>query len=169
MTQTSPFELQVGHKFYSAYCFNKTWDYIEKPVRTEAENREMIHTCLASLWHWSQRDDVTPKNWSIGYWQASRVFALAGVADAARTYGRLSLEKSKGLEPFYVGYAYEALARSEKTAGNTAKMREYLDAAVEQCAKVTDAEARNQLTTDLQIYRMTLQTVWHLTGVDKYG
>jgi hypothetical protein len=150
MGTTPPFEMQTGHKFYSAFCFSKTWDFIDRPVRTEQENLSMLHSCLASLWHWSQRDDVTPKHRSIGYWQASRVFALLGKADDARTYGQLSLDNSGELEPFYVGYAYEALARSEQVAGDTSRMEEYLKAAREQCEKVTDTDSRKQLEEDLK-------------------
>ena len=150
MSKTPTFELQEAHKYFAAHCFNSTLDFIEKKSHTPEEVDQMIQLCMTSLWHWSQRTDATPKNFAVGYWQASRVFALAGKVDEARKYGQLSLEKGQGLEPFYVGYAYEALARSEMVAGNRRKMNEFLGKARELCTKVTDAEEKKLLTNDLE-------------------
>lgn len=149
MNKKPTFDVEEAHRYFSAYCFNKTWNYIEKQDRTVQECEEMLHTCLASMWHWAQRTDVTPKNSSVGYWQASRVHALLGRADDARRYGQLSLEKSAGLEPFYVGYAYEALARSEMIAGNHTKKAEYVAMARKLCDAVSDQESKKLLVADL--------------------
>ena len=142
MSKPPVFDEQEAHKYFSAHCFNKTWNFIDKPARTVEEGEEMLRTCLASLWHWSQRTDVSPTNLCVGYWQASRVFALLGKTDDARRYGKLSLEHSKGLEPFYEGYAYEALARSEMTAGDQVKMNDYLSKAQSLCAGIVDRESK---------------------------
>ncbi len=149
MNKLPSFDLAESHRYFAAHCFNKTWDFIDKPSRTEEEGEEMLHTCLASLWHWSQRDDATTENFSVGYWQASRVFALLGRADDARKYARRSLEKSRGLAPFYEGYAYEALARSESVAGNHEKVKEYLAQARKLCETVKDEESKKLLLGDL--------------------
>lgn len=149
MIKLPSFELAESHRYFAAHCFNKTWDFIDKPSRSEEEEEAMLHTCLASLWHWSQRDNVTAENFSVGYWQASRVFALLGRADDARKYARRSLEKSRGLAPFYEGYAYEALARSESVAGNHEKVKEYLAQARKLCEAVEDVESRKLLSEDL--------------------
>jgi hypothetical protein len=78
----------------------------------------MIRLTHASIWHWTQREDCKSTNLSIGYWQASRVYALAGRIEDARRYGELCLKHSHQEVPFYLGYAYEALARAEKLAAN---------------------------------------------------
>ncbi len=150
MNTTPAFDLQEAHKYFAAHCFNRTWDFISKQKRTSEEDDQMIQACLASLWHWSERADVTPKNFSIGYWQASRVYALAGRVDDARRYAQLSLEKSQGLEPFFEGYAYEALARSEMVAGNRAQMSGYLIKAQKLCDSVPDPESKKMLQADLE-------------------
>ena len=85
------FDLATAHEHFSVACFNQVWGLIDKPNRTPAEDQEMVELCLASLWHWSQRDDCTPTNLSIGYWQASRVYALLGQAENAMQYARLCL------------------------------------------------------------------------------
>ena len=73
----SDFDPAKAHNF-SAHCFNIEWELIDKPERTPAENEQMILYALASLWHWTQRPDCSTTNLSIGYWQAARVYALAG-------------------------------------------------------------------------------------------
>ena len=81
------------------------------------------------MWHWSQRADCTPTNLSMSYWQTSRVFALLGQVENARRFAQrcLQVSQSEGIEPVYLGYAYEALARAEMVAGDREKMREYLE------------------------------------------
>ena len=151
MAQEPDFDLQAAHKYFSAWCFNHAWDLIAKPNRTPAEDEEMLNLGLASLWHWTQRKDHTLVNLSVGYWQVSRIYALLGQAENSRKYGRLSLDILQGEEvlPFYVGYAYEALARAEAVAGNQAKMEEYLKKARRVAEILPDPEDKKQLLDDL--------------------
>ena len=113
----------------------------------------MLHTAIASLWHWTQRDDSTNENLSIGYWQVSRVYNLIKQPNNARTYGLLSLQYARELSPFLRGYAYETLARSEMQAGNRVAMYYYLDQAREMARQITDEEDRHLLLTDLESIR----------------
>ena len=151
MVKKPDFDLQAAHKYFAAYCFNSAWDLIEKPDRTPEEDQQMIRLSLASQWHWTQRDDYTRKNASIGTWQVSRVYAILGEADNARRYGQLCLETSDSeeIEPFYLGYAYEALARAESVAGNHEKMNAYLIRARQAASQVKKAENRKWLEDDL--------------------
>jgi len=141
--------IAAAHKYFSANCFNAAWDLIDKKDRTVEETEQMIQLCQASLWHWSQREDNTDQNRSVGYWQASRVYALAGQLGGARRYGKLSLEAASECPPFYRGYAYEALARAEMLAGDRPRMKEYLSLAREQADAVKDLKARQALEADL--------------------
>ena len=151
MPKKHDFELQAAHKYFSAHCFNAAWDLIDKPDRTPEEDQQMIQLNHASMWHWTQRDDFTRKNASIGYWQASRIYALIGEADNARKYGQLCLEVSDSdeLEPFYLGYAYEALARAESVAGNKEDINQYLKKAREAARRVKKSDNRKWLEDDL--------------------
>ena len=149
MPKKPDFDLAAAHKYFAANCFNETWGIIDKADRTPEDDQMMIQTCQASLYHWSQREDITDQNRSVGYWQAARVYALVGQADIARQYGQWSLDSAKNEPPFYSGYAYEALARAEMAAGNKEAMADYLAKAKEQAAKVTDAESKKWLEKDL--------------------
>jgi hypothetical protein len=147
------FDIAAAHKYFSAYCFNTAWDYIDKPNRTSEDDQTMIQLCLAALWHWSQRPDCSPRSLAIGYWQASRIYSLLGQVNNARRYALLSLEVSQNEEPFYIGYAYEALARAELVAGNRQQMQDYLEKAQKFAAQVTDPEEKQLLDADLETIR----------------
>jgi hypothetical protein len=149
MPAAPTFDLAAAHKYFAAECFNKAWDLIEKTERTPEEDRLMVALNQASLFHWLNRADCTSENLSVGFWQASRIQALLGSADDARRQAETSLSYSQSLEPFYVGYAYEALARAEFMAGNSAKGDEHLQSAQRHAANVESADRKTMLLKDL--------------------
>jgi hypothetical protein len=61
----------------------------------------------------------------------------------------VTLLYSADLEPFYVGYAYEALARAESLAGNVSKAAEYIQNAGKYAAQITKPEDQKLLLDDL--------------------
>lgn len=151
MPEQPSFDIRAAHRYFSAECFNRAWDLIENPDRTPQENEEMIRLAMASLYHWTQREDCTPTNYSISYWQLSRIYSLLNQADNARHYGEICLETSQGegILPFYLGYAYEALARAEAIAGDAEKMAAYLENARQIAERIPDPGERKQLLDDL--------------------
>jgi len=149
MADKPSFDIEHAHKFFSAHCFNRAWQLIEKPDRTSEDDEQMIRLAQVSLWHWAQRVDCTGKNLSIGYWQASRIYAMLGEAGNARKYAQLCLENAPSHEPFHLGYAYEALARAESIAGNDANANEYLVEAWRHAEEVTGAKDKQLLVDDL--------------------
>ncbi|HTX90824.1 MAG TPA: hypothetical protein VMC09_06365 [Anaerolineales bacterium] len=151
MSKTPDFDVAKAHRFFAADCFNHAWDLIDKPSRTPEEDRTMLQLGLASLWHWSQVPDRTPVNLSVGHWQAARIYALLGQSDPAREHGELCFQTAHegGDLPFYLGYAYEALARAESVGCNAGKAEEYLRKARELSEKIPDPEDRRQLLADL--------------------
>lgn len=155
MVKKPDFDLQAVHKYFSAQCFNRAWDLIDKPVRKPDQDEQMLQLSLASLWHWTQREDCTPTNLSIGYWQVSRVYALLHKPDMARRYGNLCLQVSQqqGVPPFYLGYAYEALARAENVDGKLDDAEKYLIEAHQIAATLPGEEGKKQLLADLSTIR----------------
>ena len=150
MSKAEPeFDKSKAHRFFAVTCFNKTWELIDKPDRTAEENEEMIRLTQTSIWHWTQREDCKNTNLSIGYWQASRVYALIGRVEDARRYGELCLKHSRQEEPFFLGYAYEALARAEKLSGNKELMTSHLANAYRLAHQVEEADDRKALMDDL--------------------
>jgi len=138
------------HKYFSSHCFNKAWDLIDKTDRTDEESEEMVHYAMASLFHWSKRDDCTDRHKSIGCWQVSRCYALAGNMEHAERYGKLCLEFSENDEPFYLGYAHEALARVHALSGNRKEKEKHFTIAIDLSEKIKDKEEKELLLTDLK-------------------
>ena len=148
MTETD-IDQAAAHKYFAGYCFNKAWELIDKEERTPEEDQEMLQLNQASIWHWTNREDCTDKNLSIGYWQASRIYALLGQCENARESGHFSLAYSKDEGPFYQAYAHEALARAEFSAGNRDGADGHLREARALSSEINDPEERKMLEDDL--------------------
>src|ERR1700761_8699308 len=95
-------DLAAAHRHFSAWCFNRAWDLIEKPDRTEADDLMMVALNQASIFHWRSRPDCTAKNLAVGYWQASRIQALIGNAQEAMRCALVCLGHSEALAPFHL-------------------------------------------------------------------
>lgn len=149
--------LSAIHGHFAADCFNRCWDLIDKPERTPEEDEEMLRLTMASHWHWTQRDDCTPLNRSVAYWQASRVFALLGQADNARVQAERALAIIDGLDapPFYLAYGHEGLARAALVDGNLDRAHGHLARARELAAGITDEESLSLLVPDLDALEAT--------------
>jgi hypothetical protein len=145
------FDLVAAHRHFSAACFNDCWELIRKPARTPEEDEQMLLRTFASYYHWTRRPDCTAENRSIALWQISRVYALLGQAENARRYGEQcrAVSDDPALEPYCLGYAYEALARAEMVAGDREKMKGHLAKAHEIAGQMSDAEAQKMLLDDL--------------------
>jgi len=98
MPNPPTFNLAAAHKFFTAECYNKTWGFMDNPKRTPEEDLSMLQAAMASLWRWSQREDSTPTNFSIGYRQVSRVFARLGGTSVQLGFKLLKVEPHKPVE-----------------------------------------------------------------------
>jgi hypothetical protein len=143
------FDLAAAHKYFAADCFNKAWDLMERRERTPEDDRLMVVLNQASIFHWLKKPDCTSENLSVGHWQASRIQALLGNATAARRHAEACLSYSAALEPFYVGYAFEAFARAAVFAGETAVAAEHLSQARRHAASVAHRDHQAMLLKDL--------------------
>jgi hypothetical protein len=156
MAEKTEFDPKAAHKYFSVNCFNQAWDLIDKTERTPEEDEEMIRLSFASHYHWSQRDDYSNTSSSIALWQISRIYAILGRADNAKWYGQMCLEVSQeeGVTPFFLGYAYEALARAEATGGNEEEMQAFLNDARTTAEKIKEADEKNMLLDDLNTIQL---------------
>ena len=149
MSTEPTFDLEEAHKFFSADCFNQAWDLIEKEVRTPEEEEQMLNLSMASLWHWSQRPDCGSKELSLGYWQVSRIYAITGRPDNATWYAERCREVTEDAElpAFYLGYAFEALARAAVAGRDRQAAAEYI-AQARELAKAEKSDEDRQLLLD---------------------
>ncbi|MBL8087948.1 MAG: hypothetical protein JNM85_07765 [Chthonomonas sp.] len=142
-------EKSKAHRWFAADCYNRTWTYMDNPGRTPDETQAMIESCLASMHHWRFREDQNDEKRSIGFWQASRVYALAGNAQESLRYGELCLRHAANAEPFYRAYAHEALARAYGVQNDGDSRRRHVELGRAEAAMVTSEEDREVVLNDL--------------------
>jgi hypothetical protein len=104
----------------AADLFNHTWELLETPERTPAQDDRMIHAAHASRFHWEQVGDAT--NLVAGEWQCARVYAVLGRAEPSTYHARraLALCDDAGITGFFRAASNEALARALLVAGDRA-------------------------------------------------
>jgi len=144
-----PLEVERWHRWMAAHFFNRAWELLEME-RAAGQDRELLATTLASWLHWQQVG--APVNLAVAEWQVSRVYAVLGDADRAEVHGRAGLEIAEGaaLGPFYLGYAFESLARAAAVAGDQEQRRRWLGMARAVVEQVADQDERALLLADLE-------------------
>jgi hypothetical protein len=137
------------HRRLAAELFNRVWALLEMSSRSREQDDEMVHAAHASRYHWGQVGE--PKNLCIGEWQCSRVYATLGRAEPALHHAQRSLDicQEHGIGDFSLAYAYEALARAHRLAGNREEAARFLTLAREAGGAIADDEDRELLQADL--------------------
>lgn len=140
-----------AHRFFSVGCFNQIWTLLDKEERDPGDIEAMIHLAHSSFWHWSKNPEQNSTNLSVGYWMLSRVYATAMDDYNALIYARKCLDISidDKLEPFYVAYAYEAMARACSISGEAEMMEDYLQKGLSAATLVMDKESQSWVKADL--------------------
>ena len=146
-------DIAQAHRYFATECFNRAWDLMETTERDADMDEQMLLLSLASLWHWTQCEDCTEQNLSIGYWQVSRVHALLGQADNAQRYAERCQQVSTAQPPFFQAYAHEAFARAAIIGGDLALGRSHLEQASTLALQVEDPQDRALLHGDLAVLR----------------
>jgi hypothetical protein len=131
--------------------FNHSWTLLRLPERTPEQDDELIHAAHASRHHWGEVG--TAANLARGEWQVSRVYATLGRAEPAVFHAERCLAYCEAdpdaLEDWDLPYAYEALARAHRVAGDEGEAGRLAGRARELAGRVADAEDREHLDADL--------------------
>lgn len=141
----------LTHKSIASNCFNSVWEYIEQPKRTSEETEKMIHLAHSSFWHWTQVEDHTPTNLSIGLWLLSRTYASAELSERSAYFATRCIDVSEenNLPPFFVGYALEALARAKALSDDKEDVASLINRAKKLAQDVEDVDDKELLLKDL--------------------
>lgn len=129
--------------------FNHVWTLLETPDRTPLQDDEMLHAAHASRYHWGEVGE--PVNLARGEWQCSRVYAVLGRAEPALWHARrcLALCEEHGIADFDIAFAWEAVARASRAAGDGAGADAALARARELATAIAEDEDRELLMGDL--------------------
>ena len=141
----------TDHRQLGVDLFNHTSTLLEKEDRTPDEDEEMVHAAHASAYHWLHAEGARPENRARSDWQLSRVYAVLGSGEPALDHAQLCLNRcvENGIGDWDLAFAYEALARAHKVAGNDVEFERNLALAGDAGAKIIEFEDRDLLEKDL--------------------
>lgn len=144
-------ELARWHRTMGPLLFNRTWELLDLETRNSEQEEEMLSAALGQRYHWYQVGHAKHK--AISDWQVSRVLAVLGQPELSVRFGFLSLElcEQNGLEPFYTGYAHEAIARAADLVADTELRDRHIAAASALAVQVPDPDERGMLEADVAL------------------
>ena len=113
------------HKKTAIKCFNEAWDYLDKKSRTANDEQQMLHLAHASRYHWGFAGSA--RNFAIGDWQLSRVYAALEEPRLALHFAKSALEiTQKNNLSDNLPSAYEGMARAYAVAKEKRSAMDYI-------------------------------------------
>jgi hypothetical protein len=136
-------ERQLGVDLY-----NDTWRLLE----SREDDDELIHQAHASAYHWLRSPECRPRNRARSEWLCSRVYSVLGRAEPALHHAQRSLEICEqhpdNVEDWDLAFAYEALARANRVAGNEDEARRFEQRGRELADAISDPEDKEIVLKD---------------------
>jgi hypothetical protein len=138
------------HRQLGIELYNRTWELLEEDG---ADPDETVHAAHASAYHWLHAAGTTAAHRARSHWLCSHVYAVLGRPEPALYHAGRCLALVEGapeeMDEFDLPSAYEALARANAAAGNRGEARRFVDLGRAEAEKMTDAEDREQLESQL--------------------
>jgi hypothetical protein len=140
-------ERQLGVELY-----NSSWALMELPDRTPEQDDELVHHVHASMYHWLQAPECEPKHRARGEWLCSRAYSVLGRAEPALHHAQRCFEiceqHADNVEDWDLAFAYEALARANRVAGNEDEAGRFEQRGRELADQVADPEDKEIVLKD---------------------
>lgn len=132
--------------------YNSSWALMEQSDRSPKQDDELVHHVHASMYHWLQARECEPKHRARGEWLCSRAYAVLGRAEPALHHARRCFElceqHADNVEDWDLAFAYEALARANRVAGNEDEARRCEQRGRELAGAITDPEDKEIVLKD---------------------
>ena len=125
--------------------FNGTWSLIE----SRQDDELMVHMAHASSYHWAVAPECKPENRARGEWLLARIYALVGRSEPALHHARSCLDwcERHDLADWDLAFAYEALARASRLAGDDEAAERYVERA--RAVEIAETDDRELVEADL--------------------
>lgn len=135
----------TDHRQLGVDLFNETW----RLMKSREDDDLMLDCAHASSYHWALAPECKPANRARAAWLISRAYTVAGLQEPAMRYADrcFQLCERHALGDWDLAFAYEALARATKIAGDPEGVRSYVELA--RAVEIADGEDRQQLEQDL--------------------
>jgi hypothetical protein len=129
--------------------YNDAWRLLE----SREDDDKLLHQAHASAYHWLRAPECEPRNRARSEWLCSRVYSVLGRAEPAMHHAQRCLQLCEqhpdNVEDWDLAFAFEALARAYRIAGNGDEARRYEQLGREQADVIADPEDRDSLLRDL--------------------
>ena len=144
------YTLEESHKKFGVDLYNKTWEFIDKEKRSQAEIDIMIHAAHASRYHWGEFGE--PVNFARGEWQISRVYSILKMSESALFHAKRCLDicKENEIGDFDLAFAYEALARAYSIINEDEEFKKYYHLAEEAGDKIKLMQDKDYFFSELK-------------------
>jgi len=142
-------EINDIHRKSAVEQFNLVWELLDNQERSPDDDARMIHAAHSSRFHWGEIGTALEKE--RGEWQISRVYSVLSIPEAALRHAKLCLDicMDNNIKDFDIAFAYEAMARASKTAGDKAESMKYRKLAKTAADGIEDAENRDYFLSEL--------------------
>lgn len=134
--------IEEWHRWFAMSCNNRAWDLIDRSVRTEKDNREMLLNAYAAVYHWSKAGTLV--HIARADMLLARVYSLLKKPEEAMMYARGCLaffEKGQG-EDWDLAFAHAEMALAAWSAGDKPLYIRHYYAAFELGKLIKDEEDR---------------------------
>ena len=111
----------------------------------------MLYSTFASAYHWLRVEGAGPEHRARSEWQIARVLAELGRGDEAIVHARRCLDhcREHGIGDWDLAFAWEALARASRVAGDEETFGESVARARVAGTQIADAEDREHFERSL--------------------
>jgi tetratricopeptide (TPR) repeat protein len=152
MSEEKLYTISQAQLVFAKSIFNSIWGLLEKKVRSQEDDQEMLLAAYASLYHWTKVG--TAVNFQRGAWMIARVHQALGDVDSSLLWAQRCLEISithnDALEDFDLAYAQEGLARAYALAGDQEKALHHWKLAEELGEQIKDPEDKKIFLSDFR-------------------
>jgi hypothetical protein len=144
-------ETAKWHRRLGGAANNRGWKLAEMPVRTAAEDEEMLHAAHASRHLWSKVGNEM--NFALGDMLLGQVHALLGHGPLAMRYAEAAFAffSSRESEAWETAFSHLVLSHAAHAAGKPDMHHAHYRSALEAANALTEAEDREIFDASLRV------------------
>jgi uncharacterized protein YndB with AHSA1/START domain len=137
------------HRAQAVEANNSTWELLDRPDRSAAEDDDLLYRAYAAAYHWARAAGSGPANAARASWLISRAHVVLGHGDLALHHARRCEAhcRAADLADFDLADAHEATARALACLGHLDEARAARAAAAE--VPIADPQDRSIVEADL--------------------
>jgi len=130
-------------------AFNRAWELIDSPQRSNDDDAEMLTSAFVSRYLWDSIGGDEQR--AVGDWQIAHVASLLGHSELALSFASRALGRvlRNGWTDWRLASCYEGMARAQASAGNDRERDRWVGLAREALAGIDDEEDRDLIASQL--------------------